>query len=265
MKISLTNLLIKINPRLILERQLLKGDEMKKIFIVIVFLGIIYSNARAEEKHLFILSGQSNMAGLNPEISFIPTVEKEFGKENITVVKHAISGRPIRLWDKKYKFPGNKKASEKDKKGFGSIYVNLMKKVKNATQGKSYDTVTFVWMQGERDAKERLSEVYAESFMRIIDQLKTDLKKDNINFVIGRISDFDMSDKRYKDWTKIRDIQVKLAEDNPNGEWVDTDDLNDKTNAKTKKVKNDLHYTKTGYKTLGKRFADKAIELVKKK
>lgn len=237
---------------------------MKKTFIIIAILTSISANIAAKGKHLFILSGQSNMAGLNPKTSFIPAVEKEFGKENVTVVKHAIGGRPIRLWDKNYKFP-NKEASEKDKKGFGSIYIQLMKKVGDASKGKSYDTVTFVWMQGERDAREKLAEVYAESFKRILEQLKADLKKGKINFVIGRISDFDMSDKRYKHWTKVRDIQVKLAEDDPNGEWVDTDDLNDKVNKKTKKVKHDLHYTKAGYKTLGQRFADKAIELIKKK
>ncbi len=30
--------------------------------------------------------------------------------------------------------------------------------------GRSYDSVAFVWMQGERDAQESLSEVYADSF-----------------------------------------------------------------------------------------------------
>jgi len=145
---------------------------------------------------------------------------------------------------------------------FGSLYDALMKDVTNATAGKSYDTVTFVWMQGERDAKEQLSEVYADSFKGILEQLKADLKLKSINFVIGRLSDFDMSDKKYPHWTKVRDIQVKLDEDDPNGEWVDTDDLNNK--GKDGK-KNDLHYSKDGYKVLGQRFADKAISLIKKK
>ena len=51
-------------------------------------------------------------------------------------------------------------------------------------------------------------------------------------------------------------VQVKLAEEDPRGEWVDTDDLNGN--------KNGLHYNKEGYKTLGTRFAEKAIALVKK-
>jgi len=43
---------------------------------------------------------------------------------------------------------------------------------------------------------------------------------------------------------------------------IDTDDLNDKKDGE--KVVNDLHYIKEGYDILGTRFADKAIELIKK-
>ena len=38
-------------------------------------------------KHLFILSGQSNMDRLDPKVSFTPAVEAAFGKENVIVVK----------------------------------------------------------------------------------------------------------------------------------------------------------------------------------
>lgn len=137
-----------------------------------------------------------------------------------------------------------------------------MQDVTKATAGKTYDSVTFVWMQGERDAKESLSEVYAQSFTGILAQLKDDLKLESINFVIGRISDFDMTDKKYPHWTMIRKAQVKVAEADPKGTWVDTDDLNNK---KPEQKGGGLHYTKAGYKTLGQRFAEKAIELIKKK
>jgi len=43
-------------------------------------------------KHLFILSGQSNMAGLNPAISFTPAVHEAFGPENCIVIKDAQAG-----------------------------------------------------------------------------------------------------------------------------------------------------------------------------
>ncbi|MFT4549608.1 MAG: lysophospholipase L1-like esterase, partial [Verrucomicrobiales bacterium] len=119
---------------------------------------------------------------------------------------------------------------------------------------KKPDSITFVWMQGEKDARERLGEFYSASFRGVVDQLKSDLGRKDINFVIGRLSDFDNENKRYPHWTRVREEQVKLAEGDAVGEWVDTDDLNGKGNG--------LHYDKEGYRVLGERFAEKAIKLV---
>ena len=47
-----------------------------------------------EGKHLFILSGQSNMAGLRPQESFTPAVVAAFGKSEVIVVKDAHGGQP---------------------------------------------------------------------------------------------------------------------------------------------------------------------------
>ena len=95
-----------------------------------------------EQTHLFILSGQSNMAGLNPKISFIPAVEKEYGKDKTIVVKSAQGGQPIRRWFKEYKFPEGVKI--KDKFKAGDLYDKLMGVVNEAVKGKTFDTVTFV-------------------------------------------------------------------------------------------------------------------------
>ena len=40
-------------------------------------LGISLENNLVKAKHLFILSGQSNMVGLKPEESFTPIIEKK--------------------------------------------------------------------------------------------------------------------------------------------------------------------------------------------
>ena len=80
-----------------------------------------------EETHLFILSGQSNMAGLKPEASFTPAVTKAFEGKNVLVVKDAIGGQPIRRWYKKWKPEGGTVPE-----GNGDLYDRLMKKVKAA-------------------------------------------------------------------------------------------------------------------------------------
>jgi hypothetical protein len=131
---------------------------MKYLYITTLtaLVFILSVNAAEEGKHLFILSGQSNMAGLNPDISFTPTVEAAFGKDNVIVVKSAQSGQPIRRWYKKWK-----PAQGDEPKATGDLYDTLMKKVNAAVTGERLRTVTFVWMQGERDAREKHGEVYA--------------------------------------------------------------------------------------------------------
>lgn len=230
---------------------------MKTLLTTLLVTLLLSCPALGEDgKHLFILSGQSNMAGLDPNLSFTPTVEEAFGKDNVIVVKSAQGGQPIRRWYKQWK-----PAEGDEPKATGDLYDKLMQKVAEATKDQTIATVTFVWMQGERDANEGHGTVYAASMRGLIDQLAGDLKREHINFVIGRLSDFDMDNKRYKHWTKVREAQVKVAEEDKRGAWVDTDDLNDK--GKPGNIKHDLHYTKDGYKILGKRFADAAIGLMK--
>lgn len=221
------------------------------------------------EKHLFILSGQSNMQGLDPNLSFTPAVEAAFGKGNVTVVKDALGGQPIRRWFKKWKPAVGYDPAEtgypfyKGGQKPGDLYDRLMAAVEAETKGCHYTTVTFVWMQGERDAKESHGEVYATSLKGLIDQLSQDLGREDINVVIGRLSDFDMANAKYPHWTRIRDVQVEVASADPRIEWIDTDDLNDGKNGKGKDIEDDLHYSVDGYRLLGSRFAEKAIDLIR--
>lgn len=234
---------------------------MKHLLALFLFALLLTCPAMGEGKHLFILSGQSNMAGLNPAISFTPTVQEAFGKDNVIVVKSAQGGQPIRRWYKQWTPASGEAPADKSK--IGDLYDVLMEKVAEATKDQKIATVTFVWMQGERDAREKHGKVYAAAMRGLIDQTAADLKREKINFVIGRLSDFDMEDKKYPHWTMVRDAQVKVAKDDERGAWVDTDDLNDGKNKQGRDIKNDLHYSVEGYKTLGKRFADAAIGLLK--
>ncbi len=210
-----------------------------------------------EGKHLFILSGQSNMARLNPEDSFTPAVVREFGDENVVVVKDAKSGQPIRRWHQSWQPPDGM-----DVQGHADLYDSLMNKVQMAVGDDQLATVTFIWMQGERDAREQLGEVYEASLVGLYQQLCRDLRRHDINFVIGRLSDFDMQNERYLHWTMVRDIQVQVAESNTRFTWIDTDDLNDGLNARGEEIENDLHMSEEGYSLMGTRFAEKAIQLI---
>lgn len=228
---------------------------------VVFFLFVLFAStglADTAKKHLFILSGQSNMQGHRPDEAFIPAVAEAFGAENVVVVQDAQGGQPIRRWIRGWKAP-NGDVPE----GTADLYERLMAAVEEATEGWVFDTVTLFWMQGERDAREGNGEVYAENLRQLHRQVCEDLGRDDVFFVIGRLSDFDMANKTYPHWTKIRGIQVEVAGSDPKFSWVDTDDLNDGMNRGGKPIENDLHYSGEGYKTFGKRMAEKAIALIR--
>lgn len=205
--------------------------------------------AAGDGKHLFILTGQSNMENLNPTRTFIPAVVEAFGQKNVIVVKDAEGGRPIRRWYKDWTSPDGNQPDNT-----GDLYNRLMKKVSGAIDGEQLKTISVVWMQGERDANEGLGEVYAASLKGLINQFRSDLERPDLHFIIGRLSDFDLDNSKYPDWTRVRKAQMHVARETDHTVWVNTDDLNGKQDK--------LHYTNEGYKQLGNRFARAAISLI---
>lgn len=210
-----------------------------------------------EPVHLFLLSGQSNMANLKPEQVFTPAIHKHFGADKVVIVKVAKSGQPIRRWCKDWKVTAGQNPAE-----IGDLHKQLMEAAKKSLNGRPIKSVTLIWMQGERDAKERLSALYEEAFLGMVKQIKTDLDVPDINCIIGRLSDSGLGKK---DWDHIRDVQKKLGEASPRSAWINTDDLNDDNTARDGtplKGSNHLHYSEKGYQLLAERFANKAIELL---
>jgi hypothetical protein len=211
------------------------------------------------QTHLFILSGQSNMTG-GLKIGFSRVVEEHFGKDNVTVVHHSKSGRGIRFWDKDYRFPkdyqipGKGPPSERTKQQHGEVYGPLIELVRQAREGRSHDTITFIWMQGESDGMRGLGAVYEESFLRLLGRLKTDLQRKEIGFVIGRINDAPLNGPTAAFWRQVRDVQVKLATNAPHGDWIDTDDFSSPDAG--------VHFPRDKYPAIGVRFATKSIELI---
>jgi hypothetical protein len=68
--------------------------------IILYLLPFLFSFSGWGKTHLLILSGQSNMAGLNPALSFTPTVKKLLASDDVIVVKSAQGDQPIRRWYK---------------------------------------------------------------------------------------------------------------------------------------------------------------------
>jgi hypothetical protein len=227
---------------------------------VLTALGTLFLPGQAMAaggKHLFILSGQSNMVLLHPGESFVPAVNEAFGSDKVIVVHDAEGGQPIRRWYKDWK-PANGDEPE----ATGDLYDRLMKKVRAAMEGQSIETVTLVWMQGESDANQEHGSVYAASLRGLRRQFEEDLGHKPIHFVIGRISGYGLVREHAAEWRLVRAAQVEVADNDPPAAWVDTDDLNTGLSREGVMYKNDIHYSAEGYKILGRRFAEKAIALI---
>ena len=197
------------------------------------------------------------MVRLDHQAFFNPWIEEAFGKDHVIVVKQAKGAQPISRWYKEWTSP------LEDTPGVrGDLYDTLMTEVYANIRDQSIKTVTFIWMQGERDARLKRGDGYEESLIGLYHQLSEDLTRSDVNFIIGRLSDFDLADQKYPHWNLVRAAQVKAGESDPRFAWVNTDDLNDGLNAQGMEIENDLHLSVTGYEELGKRFAEKAIQLV---
>ncbi|HIC72735.1 MAG TPA: hypothetical protein EYO88_11650 [Alphaproteobacteria bacterium] len=238
-------------------------------FFTTLALVAISVSAMGEEKsdqpvHLFILSGQSNMAGMNPETGFMPEAKKLFKDEKVDYIKVAKGGQPICRWVKEWEDIAKKKGLDSKRiqritKGEGvqfyqpilDQYKEMLEKYPNPT------SVTFCWMQGERDASGGADAAYKDALKLLIANLRRDLKRPDMNFVIGRISD---AAPERPSWVAVRKAQREIVNEDPRGAWVDVDDLNNRE--KDGKVINAVHYTKEGYITLGRRFVRQGHALV---
>lgn len=215
---------------------------MKRKALIISLLFLTFSCSKQDEtpqvkaqtnpEHIFILSGQSNMELLDVEKYFTPIVSQEL--PNVKVHKFARSGKSITNWY-------NNGAT-------GTYYHKMMDSVAISNNTAS---VTFIWMQGERDARDETGHLYEENLKGLIDQVKQDTGSD-LKVVIGHLSDYE--DPNYPDWNQIKSIQKKITNSNSNYRLAHTADLNGAIN--------DLHYTENGYRLFGKRLANNALLLI---
>ena len=69
----------------------------KALTLLTLFALSFRVDAAEEGKHLFLLSGQSNMKRFQHKQFFIPAVHAEYGAGNVIVIKNAEGGQPISM------------------------------------------------------------------------------------------------------------------------------------------------------------------------
>ena len=88
-----------------------------KNFLLLFAISAMFASESVAEKpvHLFVLSGQSNMAGMDPETGFMTEAKKLFKDEKVVYIKVAKGGQPICRWLEEWQDIGKKNGlGEKD-------------------------------------------------------------------------------------------------------------------------------------------------------
>lgn len=232
---------------------------MNKLFLCLALL--THSLSIKADSHLMILSGQSNLHRMNLETGFLPEIKSLLAPEKVDYVKLAHSGNPIRMWLKEWQdLPGTENLQlEKfnSPKVYGRHYPNIISTVKPLLESKP-KSVSFIWVQGESDARYGAEIYYHDSLKLLINKLRKDLNSPDMNVVIFRLSDFGLKHKTkggWPGWAEIREAQEKYIKSDSKSAIVNTDDCNGK--------KDGLHYPKDGYTLSGKRCARQAFRLIK--
>ncbi len=240
-----------------------------KLITLLTFLLTVSAIAETEQDnpvHLFVLSGQSNMAGMNPETGFMTEAKILFKDEKVVYIKVAKGGQPICRWLEEWQDIAKKNGlGENDikrihKDGEVEFYQPILDQYKEMLKKHpKFKSVTFCWMQGERDANGGGQPAYKDALKLLISKLRRDLERPDMNIVIGRLSD---AGEKKESWAAMRKIQMEIVDEDPSGAWVDVDDLNDQE--KDGKVINAVHYNRPeGYIILGQRFARQGYALIK--
>ena len=99
------------------------------------------------------------MQGMDPETGFMPEAKKLFGDEEIVYIKVAKGGQPICRWLEEWVAIAKEKGLDEKhikrihKDGKVEFYQPILDQYKEMLEKHpKFASVTFCWMQGERDA-----------------------------------------------------------------------------------------------------------------
>ncbi len=245
-------------------------------FLSIFLLFFVFSSGLQARELVFILAGQSNMAGqgtarelapnyrrvpsnvefyyngyktplnrfrhFGPEIGFAHELSRHFPHDTIKLIKFAVGGTSLFAWDPNWNAA---KARSTRNASAGPLFKKLIKTAKVGFNNKDAKLAGILWMQGEADAKyPAAAKQYANNLNRFVNRLRTELKSPNAPFIMGSINP---PLKFFPATAIVQQAQRVAARHIRNLRLIRTADL--------EKRNDHLHYNTRGQLELGKRFA----------
>jgi len=268
-----------------------RAPQLITILIVTFILGVIASGQDQSEVklpakenfHLFLLAGQSNMAGrgkvadqdkkiharvfaLSKEGKWVYAVDpihydkkvagvglsKSFAIAlaeanpgiSIGLIPAACGGSPISTWQ-----PGGFHGQTKS-----HPYDDALKRTRRAMKDGLLKGV--LWHQGESDSKPKLAGQYKEKLEALIKRFRKEFKAESLAFVIGQLGQFPQ--RPWSDSKKQVDrAHQALAKDMAAVGFVSSTDLTCKSDK--------VHFDADSLRKFGKRYAEAYLKMIKAK
>jgi hypothetical protein len=234
-----------------------------------------------EKFHLFLLIGQSNMAGrgvveeqdrtphprvlmLNKEGNWLPATDpmhfdkpvagvglgKTFGQiiadatpgVTIGLIPCAVGGSPIDVWRPGAFYPATK----------SHPWDDTMRRAKLALEAGELKGI--LWHQGESDSNDKLAPGYERKLHDMIRRLRAELNAPEVPFLAGQLGMFEerpwSDDKRRVDRAH-RELPTKV----PRTAYVPSDGLRHKGD--------EVHFDAASYREFGRRYAEAFLKLTR--
>lgn len=233
-----------------------------------------------ENFHLFLLAGQSNMAGrgevkaqdtiphprvltLTREGTWVPAVDpihfdkpiagvglgRTFGIElaaldssvTIGLIPTAVGGSPIMTWAPGVRYPET-----------GSYpYSDALARAQRALQDGTLKAI--LWHQGESDGSDlERAQRYEEALRALIERFREDLGAPDVPFLIGQLGQF--AGRPWSEGDTLVDAaHQRVARDVPNAAFVSSDGLTSKND--------NIHFDTASLRAFGRRYAEAYLSL----
>jgi hypothetical protein len=253
------------------------------LFVLFVFTGQLFAQQPSlppkEKFHLFLLAGQSNMAGrgavenedktahprvwmLNKEGTWVPAVDpmhfdkpaagvglgKTFGAQiaeaNLDIVigliPCAVGGSPIEAWKPGVFYPPTK----------SHPWDDAVARTKTAMQAGTLKGI--LWHQGESDANDKQAPLYGAALLDLVARMRAEFAAPDVPFIAGQLGKFE--DVPWNSATQSIDQTLRSLPDKaPRTAFVSAEGLRHKGDK--------VHFDSASLREFGKRYAEAYLRL----
>ncbi len=177
------------------------------------------------------------IAGVGPGKTFGETIAETDSAITVGLIPAAVGGSPISSWE----------SGKLDEATNTYPYDDALIRARRAMENGELKAI--LWHQGESDSKAELAPIYKEKLTTLINQLRTELGDDSLPVFIGQLGQFDKWDKSK---TMVDAAHQSVAEEVDNVYFISSEGLDHKGDT--------LHFSTKAERELGKRYAAAYLE-----